>query len=76
MRNLGKVLRAATAALALTPAAGRAQHHEHEHDHGGVHSHRDSGPHFVDAFYTENAYFERKLRRYPDQNNSAPKPFI
>lgn len=53
---------AATAAVGLTPAVGRAQHHEHEHDHGGVHSHRGPGPHFIDAFYTENAYFERKLR--------------
>lgn len=57
-----RLLVAATAAVGLTPAAGRAQHHEHEHDHGGVHSHRGPGPHFIDAFYTENAYFERKLR--------------
>lgn len=57
-----RLLMAATAAVGLTPAAGRAQHHEQQHDHGGVHSHRGPGPHFIDAFYTENAYFERKLR--------------
>lgn len=33
-----------------------------EHDHGHPHSHRGLGPHYIDAFFTENAYIERKLR--------------
>ncbi|HXF94675.1 MAG TPA: hypothetical protein VNI61_01105 [Gemmatimonadales bacterium] len=32
------------------------------HDHRHPHSHRGPGPHFIDAFFTENAYIERKLR--------------
>ena len=59
-----KLLMAVAAAVGLTPAAGRAQHHEHEHESGEVHSHRGPGPHFIDASYTENAYLESLLTRY------------
>ena len=46
------------ACLAVGPLA--AQHADHEH--ADVHSHRGPGPHFIDAFFTENAYVERKIR--------------
>lgn len=51
---------AALVALAClgTPVAAQ----EHDHEHGRPHSHRGPGPHFIDAFFTENAYIERKLR--------------
>jgi hypothetical protein len=42
-----------------------AQEHGHDHRHdpdAAVHSHRGPGPHFIDAFVTENAYLERKIR--------------
>lgn len=51
--------------IALGAARLGAQEHEHEHDQTGsheVHSHRGPGPHFIDAFWVENAYLERKLR--------------
>ena len=42
------------------PAQGA---HDHDHDvHEALHWHREPGPHFIDAFYTENAYLERKIR--------------
>jgi len=37
-----------------------AQEPAHHHSH--THSHRGPGPHFVDAFFVENAYLERKIR--------------
>lgn len=46
-------------ALAGAPLAGQAAP-DHDHDHS--HTHRGPGPHFIDAFFTENAYIERKLR--------------
>ena len=59
MRSL--VLAAVFVAGAAVPL--RAQQQDaHDHDHGEVHSHRGPGPHFIDAFFTENAYIERKLR--------------
>jgi Putative MetA-pathway of phenol degradation len=51
------------ALLATRPVL--AQQHEHDHSHTrepDVHSHRGPGPHFIDAFHTENAYLERKIR--------------
>lgn len=42
----------------IAAPAVRAQEHSHEHPH----SHRGPGPHFIDAFFTENAYIERKIR--------------
>ncbi len=30
--------------------------------HTHIHSHRGPGPHFIDAFFVENAYLERKIR--------------
>lgn len=40
-----------------------AQHDQHRHEsEPAVHTHRGVGPHFIDAFFTENAYFERKIR--------------
>ncbi len=50
--------------LTALPAAVPAQDHPHgAQAHGDeLHSHRGPGPHFVDAFFTENAYLERKLR--------------
>lgn len=52
---------AACAAIAVVPLPLTAQEHDHDQAHG-VHSHRGPGPHFIDAFYTENAYLERKIR--------------
>ncbi len=54
------LLAAGAAAFLTVPAL--AQHGEHGHQHGEVHSHRGPGPHFIDAFFTENAYIERKVR--------------
>lgn len=52
----------AAGAACLAPRAALAQH-EHEHaEQGEVHSHRGPGPHYIDGFYTENAYLERKIR--------------
>ncbi len=49
--------------LVLAPGIAAAQEDDHQHTHdGGIHSHRGPGPHFIDAFFTENAYIERKLR--------------
>ena len=50
----------ALALLQGTPAL--AQQIEPEHGPAQVHSHQGAGPHFIDAFYTENAYLERKIR--------------
>ena len=48
---------------ALAPAPVLAQEHEQQEDqHSHVHSHRGPGPHFIDAFFTENAFVERKVR--------------
>lgn len=47
---------AATFVIAVPASA------QHTHEEQGVHSHRGPGPHFIDAFFTENAYIERKLR--------------
>jgi len=55
----GLFLAGAVVAIAASPAA--AQHDEHTHE-DGVHTHRGPGPHFIDAFFTENAYIERKIR--------------
>ena len=52
----------AVAAILFTPARAPAQEGHHDHFHGGAHSHRGPGPHFIDAFFTENAFLERKLR--------------
>jgi len=52
-------------AFLVAPAGAVAQDDEHSHDHThdkAQHSHRGPGPHFIDAFFTENAYIERKLR--------------
>lgn len=51
----------AACALLCMPAAAHAQQDEHD-DHTHTHSHRGPGPHFIDAFFTENAYLERKIR--------------
>ncbi len=48
------------ACLAPAPVVAQAQH-AHEQTHG-LHSHRGPGPHFIDAFFTENAFLERKIR--------------
>jgi hypothetical protein len=42
--------------------ANAQQHDDQGHEHDEVHSHRGPGPHFIDAFFTENAFIERKLR--------------
>jgi hypothetical protein len=47
-----------TSLVCLAAPVARAQEHHHEQPH----SHRGPGPHFIDAFFTENAYVERKLR--------------
>lgn len=58
----GSLLAIAGLAL-LAPTGARAQHaHDRGEAHDHVHSHRGPGPHFIDAFYSENAYLERKLR--------------
>lgn len=60
-----RVFRLALAAGAVITVPLAAQDDEHDHRHGpdgAVHSHRGPGPHFIDAFFTENAYLERKLR--------------
>ena len=46
--------------MGTVPAA--AQDHEHDDHSHGIHSHRGPGPHFIDAFFVENAYIERKIR--------------
>ena len=51
----------ATAALVGGVTVANAQQH-HDHGDGDVHSHRGPGPHFIDAFFTENAFVERKIR--------------
>lgn len=48
-------------ACVFAPAMAASQQPEEKHGHG-VHSHRGPGPHFIDAFFTENAYIERKVR--------------
>ncbi|GBD31940.1 hypothetical protein HRbin33_00901 [bacterium HR33] len=57
-----RTLLAAGAAAVFWTLPAAAQHPEHTHEHGEVHSHRGPGPHFIDAFFTENAYIERKVR--------------
>lgn len=54
----------AAAAALFAPVAAQAQHAHDRGEHQGerVHSHRGPGPHFIDAFHTENAYLERKIR--------------
>ncbi len=51
-------------AFLVAPAGAAAQHagHSHDHPHEAQHSHRGPGPHFIDAFFTENPYIERKVR--------------
>lgn len=58
MRTLLMLLACAGLPAAL---AGQHRHEAEEPDHG-THSHRGPGPHFIDAFFTENAYIERKVR--------------
>lgn len=48
-------------AVLFAPLPLVAQEHVHDHEHG-THSHRGPGPHFIDAFFVENAYIERKVR--------------
>jgi hypothetical protein len=55
------------AALLLLPAAPAPAQEpptdRHSHSSESVaHSHRGPGPHFIDAFHTENAYLERKVQ--------------
>ena len=55
------ILVAGTALMLVSRPAAAQHEHDEQHDHG-VHTHRGPGPHFIDAFFTENAYIERKLR--------------
>lgn len=57
-------LLAAVPVLLALPVTAAAQHADHanQHDDGEIHSHRGPGPHFIDAFFTENAFIERKVR--------------
>lgn len=59
-----RLLAAGAVAVGLvgTPASAQRATPVHEHDTGHVHTHRGPGPHFIDAFFTENAYVERKIR--------------
>ena len=48
---------ALTAVLGPSGVWAQDKHGDQEH-----HSHRGPGPHFLDAFFTENAFLERKIR--------------
>lgn len=51
-----RLLWAVACCCATAPLAAQDTHLHH------MHSHRGAGPHFIDAFFTENAYLERKIR--------------
>jgi len=60
---MSRMLLAAAALAVAAPLMAQEAHEHGDHDHGtDVHSHRGPGPHFIDAFFVENAYFERKIR--------------
>jgi hypothetical protein len=57
------------ACLAGGPLTAQQEEHHHPADVEHAHSHQGPGPHFIDAFFTENAYIERKIR--PDVGFAA-----
>jgi len=61
---LGRACALAAVGACLAAGPVKAQHDDHDHPPDAAHAHSRGGPgpYFIDAFFTENAYLERKIR--------------